>query len=152
MRRMHLGAAFLAAVCFAGAALAETVEIQMTTVDFEPTFVPSSVTVHPGDMVRWVNVDPFLLEHSTVSGTGSADPTAGELWNSGTLSIGQYFEFTFDEIGTFEYFSVPHEFEGMFGVIHVSNSTGAPEPDDPEVLTSTWGNIKKTFSSLLPKD
>lgn len=128
-------------------ASAETVTIQMTTVDFQPRFVPEELTIEPGDTVRWVNVDPFLLDHSTVSGTGSADPLAGRVWDSGILRSSDFFEVTFPDAGDFEYFSRPHEYEGMFGVIHVT--TGLPVP---EIEISTWGKIKVKFDDILPKD
>jgi plastocyanin len=137
------------ALGFVGAsgAAADTVIVQMTTVDFEPRFVPAEVTIAPGDVVQWINVDPFLIDHATKSGTGSADPTAGELWDSGILRVDQTFEVTFEEVGDYEYFSVPHEFEGMFGVVHVTTSTNIGD-----VETSTWGTLKLRFSLILPRD
>jgi plastocyanin len=130
------------------AGYAETVVIEMTSVDFVPTFVPNEVTIQPGDTVRWVNVDPFLRDHSTCSGTGSADPVAGELWNSGTLRINDSFEFTFEEVGEFAYFSVPHEYEGMFGLIIVSSSSSA---GNQGIKYDTWGKVKNLFRDVLPK-
>ena len=67
----------VAALVPAGAS-AETVTVQMTSVDFQPQFVPADLTINPGDTVRWINTDPFLLDHATKSGTGRADPTAGD--------------------------------------------------------------------------
>ena len=66
--------ALLAALLLVPAlAAAETVIVEMTTVDGEPRFLPADLTVREGDVVRWVNTDPYL-EHSVCSGTGSADP------------------------------------------------------------------------------
>jgi plastocyanin len=130
------------------AAAAEVVVVEMTTVDFEPRFVPEEVTVRPGDTVRWVNTDPTALEHVTCSGTGSFDPAAGDLWLSPTLAFGQWYEHTFEDVGTFDYFSVPHEFAGMFGVVVVTTSTGGGD----NIETSTWGLIKRTASPWLPRD
>ena len=152
---VHLGArirGFLAAAAlgigFAASAHAETIVIQMTTVNFRPTFVPAEVSIRPGDVVRWVNVDPYLLDHSTCSGTGSADPQAGVLWNSGTVSTGEFFERQFPEPGDFTFFSIPHEFEGMFGAVHVTTSLDS----GPAVETTTWGHLKARFAQLLPKN
>ena len=128
-------------------ALAETVTVEMTSVDFVPTFVPSEITIRPGDTVRWVNVDPFLRDHSTCSGTGSADAFAGELWDSGTLHVNGSFEYTFDEVGEYAYFSVQHEYEGMFGLVIVSSSSSA----NHGIRYDTWGKVKNLFRDVLPK-
>jgi plastocyanin len=132
-----------------GAVFAETVIVQMTSVDFQPRFVPSDLTILPGDTVRWVNVDPSLIDHSTCSGTGSADPRMGELWNSGAVATGRLFEVTFDEIGEYEYFSVLHEFENMFGVIRVSDDS---TPVREGIEDSTWARIKQRFDDILPRE
>lgn len=130
------------------AASAKLVTVQMTTVDFEPRFVPAEITVEPGDTVRWINTDPFLLEHAVSSGTGEADPQAGDLFASGMLRSNEYFEYTFDVTGDFDFFSPPHEFEGMFGVVHVTTilDTGG------RIETSTWGRLKAQFDGILPRD
>jgi plastocyanin len=147
LRRWTLVAPMVMLVLAPAGVLAEVYEVQMTTVDFEPQFVPSELTIRPGDSVRWTNTDPFL-DHSTMSGTGSADPAAGELWDSGILRLGQWFEYTFDETGSFEYFSVPNEVEGMFGVVNVRNGTD----NEPEIVVTTWGAIKAGFREFLPRD
>jgi plastocyanin len=126
------------------AAVAALHHVQMTTENFELRFVPAEITIRPGDSVRWTNTDVFH-DHSTVSGTGSLDPNAGALWNSGTLRLGQTFEYTFDDVGRFEYFSRQHEVEGMFGVVIVTDGT-----DVPGLQSSTWGLIKDKFSTILP--
>jgi plastocyanin len=120
--------------------------VQMTTVNFEPRFVPAEISIRPGDTVRWVNVDPFGLDHAVTSGTGSADPMAGALWISGTLHANEYFERTFGETGDYEFFSPPHEFDGMSGVVRVSTSL-----DVPGTVSSTWGLVKARFDEFLPK-
>jgi plastocyanin len=142
--------AFVAGLSFvlAASARAETIVVQMTTLNFRPTFVPSEITIRPGDSVRWVNVDPYLLDHSSCSGTGSADPQAGVLWNSGTVRTGESFEHVFPDAGDFTFFSIPHEFEGMFGIVHVTTSL---DPDY-DVQSTTWGRLKSQFAELLPRD
>jgi plastocyanin len=146
--RRFILAAPLAVALLAGAARAETHVVQMTTdSSFEPRFVPAEVTIRPGDTVRWVNTDSFLLDHATASGTGSADPLAGALWDSGVLRSGEWFEVTFQETGVYEYFSPPHEYEGMSGTVRVDSGLGFPG----EVELSTWGKIKEQFNDLLPR-
>ncbi len=139
--------AFAVGVTSGSTALADTVTVQMTSVDFVPTFVPSEVTIRPGDTVRWVNVDPFLRDHSTCSGTGSTDAFAGDLWDSGILHVNQSFEYTFDEVGEYAYFSVPHEYEGMFGLVIVSSSSSTNQG----IKYDTWGKVKNLFRDVLPK-
>jgi plastocyanin len=147
LRQLTLVAPMALLLLAPAGALAEVHEVQMTTEGFEPVFAPAELRIHPGDSVRWTNTDAFH-DHSTASGTGRLDPAAGELWDSGILRLGQSFEFTFDNAGTFEYFSRQHEVEGMFGVVIVSDGTDFPEG----VETSTWGKIKTGFSTILPKD
>jgi plastocyanin len=129
-------------------AFAETFIVQMTTVDFTPKFVPSDITIRPGDTVRWINADPYLMDHSTCSGTGSADPNAGTLWNSGTVRSGDYFEHTFAEVGDYAFFSIPHEFEGMFGMVRVTPSLDVPGG----IEVTTWGRLKSAFRTVLPRE
>ncbi len=126
---------------------AETFVVEMRTVSGVPSFVPADLTIRTGDTVEWVNMD-LQLEHATASGTGSADPDYGFEWQSPLLGYGEAYQHTFFEAGTYEYFSVPHEFEGMFGVVRVTSDTGT----GGGVETSTWGVIKHTFSDLLPRD
>jgi len=146
IQRLCLATAFSFAVAWP--AFADTIVVQMTTVDFTPKFVPNDVTVRPGDTVRWVNVDPFLLDHSTCSGTGSADPVAGTIWNSGTVPSGQWFEHTFQTVGDFAFFSIPHEFDGMFGIVRVTPSSDI----DGVIELTTWGRLKSTFRNVLPRE
>jgi plastocyanin len=147
-RRFPILAALLLAVTAATSSWAETHVIQMTTdASFEPRFVPAEKTIRPGDTVQWVNTDGFLLDHATASGTGSADPLAGALWSSGVLRAGQSFEVTFQDTGVYEYFSPPHEYEGMSGTIRVDTGLGV----GGQLEQSTWGKIKEQFNDLLPR-
>ena len=125
---------------------ASTVVVEMTTVDGEPRFVPADIRIEPGDTVRWINTDLYL-EHSVSSGSGSADPRSGLEFASSLLRLGEYFEHAFNGTGDFEYYSIPHEYEGMFGVVHVGSSTPVNEME-----ISTWGKLKQRFSDLLPRD
>ncbi len=139
--------ALIALIALPALASAETVVVEMTTVDGEPRFVPAEIQIRPGDTVRWLNTDVHL-EHSVCSGTGSADPQSGAQWSSELLRLGEYFEHTFAQVGAFEYYSVPHEYEGMFGLVQVSLTSDVPAPG---IGTSTWGLIKKSFADILPR-
>ncbi|ARZ66009.1 putative copper-binding protein [Streptomyces albireticuli] len=61
-------------------------------------FVPQSVTIRPGDTVRWTNNDSAT--HTSTSDTG--------LWNSPHLTPGTSFRHTFPSAGTFGYHCAVH--------------------------------------------
>jgi plastocyanin len=86
-------------------------------------FSPSSVTIQPGDTVRWTWDDDF---HSTTSGPpGMPDG----VWNSGVLNTGSVFTHTFNAVGTFPYFCTPHGVCcGMVGTVIVANASPTPTP------------------------
>ncbi len=58
-------------------------------------FDPSNVTITAGTTVRWINQDNQA--HTTTSDDD------GETWDSGALSPGDDFEFTFEEPGEYPY-------------------------------------------------
>ncbi len=55
------------------------------------SFEPASITVAPGSVIEWVNLD--LAQHTTTSNT----------WNSGTLNAGQSYRLQLDNPGTYTY-------------------------------------------------
>lgn len=61
-------------------------------------FSPATLTVKAGTTVKWVNQDSAT--HQVVSDTG--------LFNSGDLSKGQSFSFTFNQTGTYAYHCMIH--------------------------------------------
>ncbi|MBF6055432.1 hypothetical protein AF335_08655 [Streptomyces eurocidicus] len=61
-------------------------------------FDPSSVTVHPGDTVRWINKGG--TDHTSTSDTG--------LWDSLRIAPGESFRRTFGTAGTFPYHCAIH--------------------------------------------
>ena len=79
-------------------------------------FVPSSVTIQPGDTVQWTWA---ASGHSSTSGTpGNPDG----LWNSGILNVGATFSHTFPAAGSFPYFCTPHGLCcGMIGSVTVTD-------------------------------
>lgn len=92
---------------------AATVEVTMQ--DF--SFSPSALTVNVGDTVRWTNIGG---SHAAISG---ANCTADGRWDSGVLEMGQSFAVTFDEPGTFPYFSPSGCTGGMTGTVTVTSPT-----------------------------
>ncbi|HEY9722047.1 MAG TPA: plastocyanin/azurin family copper-binding protein [Oscillatoriaceae cyanobacterium] len=70
-------------------------------------FNPNELTVPVGTTVVWTNYD--TVRHSVTSDGG--------MWDSGLLSTGQTFRYTFNRAGDYAYHCTPHPF--MRGVIHV---------------------------------
>ena len=73
---------------------ANTVDISNFAYDAE------TITVTKGTTVTWTNQD--TVDH-TVTGTDGGPDSA-------LLSKGQSYSYTFDEVGTFEYFCKPHPY------------------------------------------
>lgn len=128
----------LGAVClvFAILGLSESARAATTTVRmFNTTFQPNTVNINVGDTVTWQN-DDFLF-HTTTSST--------PLWDSGPLSQGQTFSFTFNSAGTFAYVCTIHF--GMSGTVNVTNagptSTFTPTPT-PTPVPPAVANVRVT--------
>jgi plastocyanin len=113
-----LGASLLVLLAWSG----DVVRADVSTVSIMNfAFNPPSTTVHVGDTVTWTNNDSFIA-HTTTS--------SAALWDSGALSTGQGFSFTFTSPGTFAYHCNIHPF--MAGTITVldsgATSTFTPTP------------------------
>lgn len=90
------------------------------------SFLPSDLTIQVGDTVRWIWSSS---SHTVTSGTGSADPQVGSLFDAPLNSSFPVFEFVFTEVGEVLYFCRPHEGFDMKGIIRVEESaTPAPVP------------------------
>jgi plastocyanin len=87
---------------------------QVAIVDF--AFNPASLTVPVGAQVTWRNTGQ--ASHTTTA-------TGGQ-WNSGTLSPGGTFSFTFSSAGSFAYRCNIHP--NMMGTIVVQGGAGAAPP------------------------
>jgi len=85
-----LPAALLLALTLAPAVDAATIDVDIVSF----TFSPDTLTISKGDTVRWTNNDG-IIPHTTTSDTA--------IWDSGTLTNGQQFSFTFDQVGTYPY-------------------------------------------------
>ena len=114
--------------------LAASVAAADQTVTIGPglSFVPSSVTVVPGEKVTWTWAG---TPHSTTS-----DATTGpEVWDSGVqFVIGTTFSHTFTTPGTYPYYCRVHSFPGgtmMNGVVQVVAATATPTPSATPTVT-----------------
>lgn len=75
------------------------------------SFSDADLTISPGTTVRWINGDG--VDH-TVTPDGHSE------WSSAALgSQGAIFEHTFDNTGDFPYYCIPHQAQGMTGIIRV---------------------------------
>jgi plastocyanin len=94
------------------------------------TFDPDKLTVSVGETVTWTNgsseshtvtaYEPPAGTEYFASGEASSEEAARDQVAEGLLDAGDTFEFTFDEPGTYRYFCIPHEDQGMVGTIVVS--------------------------------
>ena len=95
-------------------------------------FSPSSVTIHPGDQVRWTWSSSG---HSTTSGS-PGQPNG--IWDSGIRNQGATFTRTFSNAGTFPYYCVPHGgCCAMVGTVSVVSETPTPTPTPRPTATAT---------------
>ena len=113
-----------------GSAVAATINV-----DVGPggalTFEPFSVTVQPGDTVKWTWKS---AHHSVTSGDAGA-PTS--LFDSGLQNSGATFSFVFTTPGDYTYHCTPHGADGMIGVVFVEGSTPTPTPTPSPSPTAT---------------
>jgi hypothetical protein len=99
------------------------ITVPVSIVNF--AFVPEDVTINVGDTVMWTNNDPFA--HTTTSDSG--------VWDSGSLSSGATFSFTFTTAGSFPYHCTIHP--TMIGTITVL--AGATPTGDQHGDGNTYG-------------
>lgn len=76
------------------------------------TYSPSTVTIKQGESVRWTNIETQPVVHTVTSGRPE-DANAGSVFDSGLISQGQSFTFTFNTPGDYIYFCRPHFTMGM---------------------------------------
>ena len=88
-------------------------------------FMPSDVTISPGDKVKWTWGSDG---HSTTSGSPGMP---NGIWDSGILNQGATFTQTFNSVGTFPYYCTPHGgCCAMVGTVRVvaPSPTATPQP------------------------
>src|SRR5215210_6353729 len=142
MRRLSMLAALclVAVVVFAPAALAQG---QNVTVSMEDNYFDQpDITVEPGTTVTWVQTGQN--PHTTTSYDG--------LWDSGIVEGGSggTFSFTFEEPGTYGYYCVPHEAQGMTGTVTVADGAGDPASGGAQApLAETGGPPLIVLSGTL---
>jgi plastocyanin len=94
------------------------------------SFSPSDVTINMGDTVQWV------MEQGVHTTTSAASPP---VWDSGILSAGSTFQFTFNQPGDFNYTCSLHfQCCNMAGVVHVKP---AVTPAAASLVVSAASNV-----------
>ena len=104
-------------------------------------FTPSSVTIHPGDQVKWTWSSSG---HSTTSGSPGMP---NGIWDSGIRNQGATFTRTFNSVGTFPYYCVPHSCCGMVGTVMVVNASPTPNPTPTPSATPPATSILANIST-----
>jgi plastocyanin len=90
--------------------------------DFE--FDPLTVNIAVGEMVTWTNNGTFAHTSTRTGG-----------WDSGLLSTGGTFSFTFNSAGSFQYFCSQHPF--MIGTVNVTGEGTTPTATSTATSTAT---------------
>jgi plastocyanin len=87
-------------------------------------FDPAEITVAPGTTVTWVTVSGS--PHTSTSDTGVWDSSnRAQLGDNYTrLAVGESFSFTFNQVGEYPYYCIPHRNSGMVGKVTVSATGG----------------------------
>lgn len=99
--------------------------------DFTGTPI-DTVEIMIGEVVRWQRL---VGTHTVTSGTGAADPSAGNLFDAPLDSANPIFDYQFNTAGLYPFFCRPHEVEQMFGAVRVI------DPATP-TRSTTWGEVK----------
>jgi plastocyanin len=132
--------------CYPTVAIGATVDVAVAP-GGDLVFSPSSVTIHPGDQVRWTF---SAAGHTTTSGSPGMP---NGIWDSGLRPQGATFTRTFNSTGTFAYYCTPHGgCCGMVGSVRVVSATPTPTPPPmpgPPIVTTNPATLIAAFSARL---
>lgn len=111
----------------------EPVEIRMqgNTDGSHVWFDPVGLRVQPGQIIRWINLDPGNSHTATAYHPKNFDhplriPEDAEPWNSDYLLPNEAFSVALTVEGVYDFFCVPHEHAGMVGRIIVGQPDRSP--------------------------
>jgi|ETNmetMinimDraft_20_1059909.scaffolds.fasta_scaffold147136_2 plastocyanin len=90
------------------------VDIQLMGETFQ--FFPKTLTISKGDTVRWTNHLNYLNKNARVA----VFARHNSLFRSSQLSYGDYFEYTFNETGSYLYSTVPYTADFKNGEVIVT--------------------------------
>jgi LPXTG-motif cell wall-anchored protein len=103
------------------------------------SFGPSSITVHVGDTVTWVNNGP--TDHTATANNGSFD--------TGTLKKGQSGSHTFSSAGSFSYICSLHPF--MKGTVVVAAGAGGSAPQSSGTGSGSTPSTSTPRAGVTPQ-
>lgn len=90
------------------------------------SFSPPTITIRPGNTVEWRNTS--LITHTVTDDPKLAQkpadstlPAGAGAFNSGDIPAGQIYTRTFEIPGTYHYFCMHHEGDGMLGTVIVGS-------------------------------
>jgi plastocyanin len=86
-------------------------------------FRPKSVTISPGQVVKWTNRDG--TSHTVTSGIDPGASNAGSIADSGALSQGDSVCYRFNQAGKFTYFCRFHPTMMRDAVVQVTGAAGS---------------------------
>ena len=122
-RKRRSVAASVAAVTLVVALASTALATQFAAKIVGFAFAPSTVTIHVGDSIEWVNGD-------SVGHTVTADDAS---FDTGTIAGGTKASLTFDTAGTFAYHCSIHS--SMHGTVVVEAAAAPPPPTDTASAT-----------------
>ncbi|MGH9952095.1 MAG: cupredoxin domain-containing protein [Nitrososphaeraceae archaeon] len=82
----------------------------------DKAYQPNPIIIKVGQELTWTDDDSQI--HTSTSGTGPGDAGSGNVFDSGILSPGTSYSFTFDEPGEIPYYCTLHP--QMIGTVSVS--------------------------------
>jgi plastocyanin len=133
MTRMLRRTRLLMAACVLGIPIGACSAANGTEVGLDAhSFLPATITVEAGETVTWTN--KTTESHSVTayqdgipegapyfaSGGAPSEQAARDDLNGSLIAESETFEFTFDQPGTYRYFCIPHESDGMKGTVVVT--------------------------------
>jgi plastocyanin len=104
----------------AGATAGATVEM-----NDQNKFVPESITVKKGTAVTWKNVGAMIHNVQTdpagvIDKANAQVPSGATPFASPMIEAGKTWSYTFDVVGEYRYFCLPHQALGMVGKVTVT--------------------------------
>ena len=125
-------------------AFAITWEVQIppnsSDVNASSHFIPSELSVRPGDVVKWENTD--AVTHTITSGTLATGIDG--IFDSGQMKSGQTFSHMFSEIGEYDYFCTIHPW--MNGIVNVVDI-----PEGFKIIHNVGSDVSETTFDVLYK-
>ena len=118
-------------------------------------FDPANITIDQGTAVEWNNTGQQLHTATSCSGINflplgcprGADLSSLPSFDSGILSRGQTYQFSFNVAGNYSYYCVIHPW--LQGFIRVQTNTTTPPTIHPPVVTITGINPNPAFTGQL---